>query len=327
MSKLPKQLQTQVDAAEKFYAENENKGTEASEPVNTSTVENPAVDGGEVVETSEAVKQEINAPAEDENSETYAQRWRTQQGIIASLNRKAEYAEQRVAQLEALISNMQAAPVAEAPAAVGKQHLTDADREEYGQDMVDFVNRAVAEGTESIRAENLALKQELAQLKGVVPAVQQLSHQNQVSREDRFWNALTVSVSDWEAVNANQKFHAWLLESDPLTGITRDVYLKDAQRDLDVNRVANIFNSWKQQNSVPSKQESTRNTAQNELELQLAPGSKTGTEIHAPVEEKRWTNQEIATFYDDVRKGVYKGREAEMKGIEQDIFRARSNAA
>lgn len=324
MSKLPKQLQNQVDVAERFYSDDENKGSEASELVNTLTVENTAVEGDAVAETSEANTQG-HLSAEDENSETYAQRWRTQQGIIASLNRKVEYADQRVAQLESLISNMQAAPV-EAPAAVVKQHLTDADREEYGQDMVDFVNRAVAEGTESMRAENLALKQELARIKGVVPAVQQLSHQNQVSREDRFWNALTGAVSDWEAVNANSKFHAWLLESDPLTGITRDVYLKDAQRDLDVSRVANIFNSWKQQ-SVPSKQENTRNAARNELELQIAPGSKTGNNAPASVEEKRWSNQDIAKFYDDVRKGKFKGNEAEMKSIEQDIFRARASTA
>ena len=282
MSKLPEQLQKQVDAAETFYKDAES--SEKPELVDTSANESTAQESERVVEPSGDTKA-IISPAEDENSETYAQRWRSQQGIIASLNQKLSFADQRVSQLESLISNMQSAPAE--PTSESKKHLTEKDSEEYGEDMVDFVKRAVAEGTQSLQSENAELKRQLAMLNGVVPTVQKLSQQHQVSREDTFWNALSNKVPDWESVNSDSRFHSWLLDVDPMTGITRDVYLKDAQRDLDVTRVSNIFSSWKQQFSVPSKQESSRNTAKSELEMQIAPGGRTDSNNQVAPEAKK----------------------------------------
>lgn len=325
MSKLPEQLQKQVNAAENFYTDADKSGEAESKPVNTLTNEITASDGGVAEDTSGAT-QEVRHPVEDENTETYAQRWRSQQGIVASLNQKLGYSEQRINQLETLISTMQQPAQAETKAE-SKQHLTDKDSEDYGEDMVDFVKRAVAEGTDTLRSENEALRRQLASLNGVVPTVQRLTQQHQVSREDAFWSSLSSAVSDWEQVNADANFRNWLVETDPMTGITRDVYLKDAQRELDVSRVANIFNSWKQQFTAVTKAGSTRATARNELEMQVAPGSRTGGDVPTQSETKKWSNVDIAKYYDDVRKGVFKGRPAEARAIEEDIFRARSQTA
>lgn len=328
MSGLPEQLRKQVSMAETFYTKEAEK---PGDPKEASTAETsgdaPTTDPILTVEPSEVV-QNTALSGTDENTETYAQRWRSQQGIVASLNQKLGYAEQRANQLEALISNMQQAIVEPAP--VAKKHLTDKDREEYGADMVDFISRAVSEGTDSLREENQALRQELSQIKGVVPAVQRLNQQQQVSREDSFWGALSANVTDWQDVNADQRFRSWLLEADPMTGITRDVYLKDAQRDLDVNRVANIFNNWKQQFSVPSntKADDNRTATRNELEMQLSPGSRTGNSTSTTLAQpKKWSNADIGKFYDDVRKGVFKGREAEMRQTELGIYPNRGNTA
>lgn len=329
MSKIPEQLQKQVDAAENFYkTDDANKSVSENETVNMSTSENSPASESQVV-GKDAQNEVVNtAVVEDENNETYAQRWRSQQGIVASANQKLGYAEQRIQQLESLISNMQNTlpPTKDVE---DKKYLTDKDREEYGADMVDFVNRAVAEGTTSLKQENQMLLQELNRLRGVVPAVQQVVRQQQVSKEDAFWSSLSREVTDWEAVNSKQQFKDWLLQADPMTGITRDVYLKDAQKDLDVFRVANIFNVWKQQFSVPStsKTEVARKSVQNELEMQVAPGSKTSTSASDTTEAKKWSNQEIGKFYDDARKGVFKGRDTEFKAIQADIFQARKVTA
>lgn len=323
MSNLPTQLQKQVSAAENYYLVANKTGSDATIPVDGLEGEVTAEAGGGVVAITSEAKQD-NTPAEDENSGTYAQRWRSQQGIIASANQKLEYAEQRIGQLETLITSMQIAPVTQH--VEDRKHLTDKDSEEYGEDMVDFVKRAVAEGTESLRGENEALRRQLTNLNGVVPTVQKLTQQHQNTREEAFWGSLDRAVTDWDSINNDQRFRNWLLESDPMTGITRDVYLKDAQRDLDVTRVSSIFNSWKQQSPVESKT-STRNVARNELEMQVTPGSRTGNDAPQSVEEKRWSNTDIAKYYDDLRKGKFKGHEADARAMEEDIFRARSKPA
>lgn len=319
-STLPKQLQDQVDAAETFYKEAEKPKTDAGEAkpdeaTAATEVTAPAVEQTSVVEPISAV--------EDENSETYMQRWKSLQGIHHSTAQKARVLEDRVMQLEGLIASMQSAPAAQ-PAPVEKKHLTEKDSEDYGTDMVDFVRRAVAEGTAAIQDENRALRQELHRLSGVVPAVQQVAQQQRMTQEERFWGDLSQAVPDWQRVNDTQAFKDWLLDADPMTGITRQTYLDDAQQQGDVARVANIFTSWKTQFGKPveHKKQGANQSIQNELERQIAPGRTQASSAPNTNEAKQWTAGDIAKFYDDIRKGAYKGRDGEMQALERDIFLA-----
>jgi hypothetical protein len=104
----------------------------------------------------------------------------------------------------------------------------------------------------------------------------------------------------------------------------RDVYLKDAQRDLDANRVISIFNSWKQLNPVTNNRntDNQRRTAK-ELEMQVAPGTKNSTvSTQQRSDAKQWRRADIAKFYDDVRRGAYKGKDDQRAQVEGDIFQA-----
>jgi hypothetical protein len=130
-----------------------------------------------------------------------------------------------------------------------------------------------------------------------------------------------MKVPDWKEINADPKFLDWLMEVDQLTGLSRQTYLEDAQRNLDVNRVVSFFSTW-QGNNGQSVAQPTRNAVASQLDKQVAPGR--GRSGGAPTVEqhKMYAPKDIQKFFDDVRKGVYRGKEAERDRIERDIFAA-----
>ncbi len=101
MSTLPKQLQDQVDAAETFYKAADKTDTTQDQVDAPDVAEEktaPAEEQPSVVEPISTV--------EDENSETYMQRWKSLQGIHHSTAQKARVLEDRVMQLEGLIASL-----------------------------------------------------------------------------------------------------------------------------------------------------------------------------------------------------------------------------
>lgn len=317
---LPEQLQKQVDEAnailEQVYPSEDKSSEGASE-------------SGEPTETqaeSNATSPQSEAPTqrEDENSETYAQRWRSLQGVYNATAQKARELEARTQNLEALIQTMQApaAPRQE----IATKFLTDADSTEYGNDMIDFAKRAAKEEIAPVLSAVLELRDQISRLSGVAPVVNNLVANQRVSAEEKFFGAIAKAVPDWERINFDTKFQEWLLTPDPMTGITRQTYLEDAQKSFDAARAVNIFNIWKQVTGVPpvaqQQDRAQPNRAANELERQIAPGRSNVASAPPPSQERTWSTTDITQFYADVRRGAYKGREAERAELERDIFLA-----
>jgi hypothetical protein len=228
---------------------------------------------------------------------------------------------------------MQAAPAAPAQQApqgqVAEKYITDRDREDFGQEMIDFADRVAAERIAPLMAHISKMEQVINQLQGVVPAVQNIQATQQRSAEQQFFDGLTRLVPGWESINAQQPFQAWLLDLDPMTGISRQTYLEDAQRRGDVQRVASIFNIWQQisgnsQVAQPTARPNSPSSAANsELARQVSPGrSLNSTPAPTSSQDRIWTGADITKFYSDVRKGVYKGNDAERSRLEADIFAA-----
>jgi hypothetical protein len=157
----------------------------------------------------------------------------------------------------------------------------------------------------------------------VVPQVQAVAQRQQISAEQQFWSDLASMVPNFRDINGNGEFQSWLLEADPLTGITRQTYLDDAQRALDARRVSNFFHTWLKATGQVTVAQSTARTANSELEKQVTPGRSRGTGTPAAASKaKTYTPADIQTFFNDVRAGKYKGREPERARIERDIFAA-----
>lgn len=330
-SNLPEQLRKQVEATNAMIeqlnkpAESTDAAAEAADQAEQTEVTASDVNTEVSQQNAAAPESDKNVTqSEDENSPTYAQRWRSLQGTFNVTKTQLSEAAQRIANLEHLVATMQSAPAPAASAQADKPLLTATDTTEYGADMVDFVRRAAREETAPLAQALLSLQRQIDNLQGMAPVVKQVVAQQNQTAEEKFFTRLTERVSDWQVVNDNPSFHAWLMTPDDMTGITRQTFLVDAQRAMDVDRVVNIFNHWKRENGVKQVQapaQTAKTTSQ--LERQIAPGrASAGSAAPTQQKSKTYSRADIAKFYEDKRRGLYKDRRAEADSLEADIFLA-----
>jgi len=326
--KLPEQIQKQVEAAGKIIAAHEASQQQEPEP----PAEPTSVTQGQPAEPSPDISKQSPAPQaipsemDDENSTTYKQRWKSLDGQLRAAYAREQELRNRLVQMEQLIASMAAMQQQPAqPARATQRRISDAEREAYGSDLVGMVERAaqdvVDEENAALRKQVAQLSEQMRQLNGVVPVIAQ----NQtLSAKERFFQQLSQMVPDWEQVNADQRFLNWLLEADPMTGITRQTYLADAQDNYDARRAATILHSWKGTltGGTETQHRANPNAAQSELEKQVAPGRSLSAPAPTDNQKKTWSPEEVRRFYADVRNGVYKGRDAERAELERDIFAA-----
>jgi hypothetical protein len=213
-------------------------------------------------------------------------------------------------------------PTAAPEPTVAEKLITDKDVEEYG-DSIEVMRRVSREEAAAQQRKIAELESLVRQMQtNVLPRVEQVAQKQAYSAEQLFWTELSTLVPDWRDVNGNTEFHNWLLEVDPLSGTTRQSHLEAAQQAMDARRVANFFSTWKGFNGQAIAQ-STRNASASQLEKQVAPGrSRAGSAPTDQSNAKTYSPADITKFFDDVRKGVYRGKEAERDRIERDIFAA-----
>ena len=327
---LPAQIREQVEAANKlreqaYGGEDANK-PESEDNTATETVESQdevvAAAAAAPAEEVRTFEKPATPAAEDENSPTFAQRWRSLQGVHNALL-------QRVGGLEQLISTMQTAPAPRqrTPEPTAEKLVTSKDADDFGTDMVDFARRVTREEMTPVMQALSQMQRQLEQLGNLAPAVRQVATNQAATAEEKFFAQLESAVPDWASVNDSAKFHEWLLTPDDMTGISRQTILADARDRLDLRRVVSVFNTWKRETGVAPtaavQQQSSQPSNISRLEKQIAPG-RTSAATSAPQQkaERQWSPAEIAKFYTDRRTGKFKGREAEASAMERDIFLA-----
>lgn len=328
---LPAQVRKQSEAVQELYRQMANEGEPAQEQQpEAEPDETPPPAENQSHENS----QQPNERAAGDQDETLMQRYRTLQGMfnaeVPRLQNANKALQSRIDQLENLlssISSQQEQPKAQPGPQAPPPLITQKDVEEYG-DSIDVMRRAAREEVSSLQSEIAQLKTFISQMQtNVVPRVEQVARQQAVSAEQQFWSELQSRVPTWQEINNNQQFQNWLLEADPLTGITRQTYLDDAQQSLDARRVAAFFLPWVEQagsqevrpQPQPQPQPPNRKA---ELEMQVAPGRPRTVASASNNQAKTYTQADIKAFYNDVRAGKFKGRDAERAKIESDIFAA-----
>lgn len=335
---LPEQIRKQTEAVQELYKQlntDDNTGAENSSPadgtgasVESDTNQNPADENSVSNDAAPSPASEHKPGGDNVPEETIVQKYRTLQGMynaeVPRLHQQNREMSQRVQQMEQLLASLSAQQHSAAPSQqVVDKLVTDKDVEEYGESL--DVMRKVS------REELIPVAQRLAQIESmlrqmqinVVPQVQAVAQRQQMSAEQQFWADLAANVPNFREINGNEAFQSWLLEADPLTGITRQTYLDDAQRNLDVRRVINFFRTWLEITGQATVAQSTDRAAGSELEKQVAPGRSRGSGSPAASNKaKVYTPQDIQKFFNDVRSGKYKGREQERDRIERDIFAA-----
>lgn len=174
--------------------------------------------------------------------------------------------------------------------------------EEYGPGLVDLARR--------IAREELAAKDaEINVLKSRIDGLTQTTVQKV---ETDFFTLLKSSVPDWESINADPLFLAWLDETDELTGATRQALLSQAEKARDAARVANFFNAYKRTST------SRAANASASLESQVAPNTNKAPDT--PPSKKIWTRREISEFYARARRGEV--TDEQVVAIEAELQKA-----
>lgn len=324
---IPKQVQKQSEAVQELYKElNEeevNENQEAPQQEEQALEEVPTADSVEEVAVESSGE---HSEGSQEKSTNWQQKYKTLQGMynaeVPQLKQLVQEQGAKINQFEQLMAtiNQQKQQQQQAPQPI----LSEKEVEEYGES-IDIMRKVTKEETGNLLGEVSALKAQIAQMaQNTVPQVQQLANQVGDTQEQLFWSKLATVVPNWQELNEDENFQNWLLEVDPLTGMARQAYLEDAQRRYDVDRVAAFFTTWSDLNGNGSAQQ-VKSTNQNELKQQVAPKKSRSAGAAAPTGSKpSYTTADIAAFYDDIRKGKFKGREDERAKIERDIFAAQA---
>lgn len=161
-------------------------------------------------------------------------------------------------------------------------------REDYGDEFVKPFE-ALVEQNASLVSQIEALQNQLQGLQGT----------QEKTAQDVFFDRLDAAVPNWEQVNADQGFHAWLREFDPIAGLTRQESLNEAEKQLNANRVIAIFSAYAKGKQQSQQNKETRR--QDAIEQQLAPATNKaepqteGKPIYALSDVKRWYEKAALT--------------------------------
>jgi len=333
---IPEQIRKQTEAVQQLYAQlNPDDNTGETDPADgtVSAVESaaptpPADETAGANPTALTPVDEHGTGVETVQEDTIMQKYKTLQGMynaeVPRLHQQNREMTQRIQQMEQLLASLSAQQAdASAPPAAVERIVTDQDVAEYGESL-DVMRKVSREELGPVAQRIAKLEGLLQQMQmNVVPQVQAVAQRQQISAEQQFWADLSTAVPNFRQVNDNPAFQTWLLQADPLTGITRQTYLDDAQRSLDALRVSNFFRTWLESTGQAAVAQPTGRGPSSELEKQVAPGRSRGAGAPAnPNQGKMYTPADIQKFFNDVRSGKYKGREQDRARIERDIFAA-----
>jgi hypothetical protein len=306
---LPKAVQQQLEEADRIVADinGEKTGEDSSEtnPVDQQVDQNVLTDPPpNDPPPDNTISQEAKQPEVPE--EKWAHKYHTLKGMYdAEVPRLHSQMREMQTQIQQLIADKAAVEATKVEQnQVVESLITEQDKEAFGPDLIDLIERATESKVSTLRSREADLMAEIKELKGQLGNV---TERQVISDKDRFLVGLGQQVPDWETLNVDQGFLGWLQQVDPVYGVPRQAALSNAYESLDVTRVANIFKAYKQtlpQTPAPSR-------AKQELQRQVAPTRTRSTTTPADgVNERIFTNQDIEQFYTDWRRGFYDEQEA-----------------
>lgn len=195
---------------------------------------------------------------------------------------------------------------------------TDKDREEYGPELIDLIERVAKGYANGAQAELTQLKTQVGNVGNAVANTER----------ERMLATLDQRLAGWREQNQNPEFLEWLGLPDVYSGARRMDLLRQAFDRGDVARVLAFFNGYnaeKQAASAPPSMPAPQPPAPAvRLEELAAPGrARVAAASQPPTGDKPIiTAAQISQFYDDCRRGRFNGRDADRIALESQIFEA-----
>lgn len=319
---LPRAIQKSIDEAEAVYKQAvvadpdpaKVIDPEAQPALEQPDPQTPPVAGAE---TPPAVQPEPVTPPDTSDEAKWEQRYKTLQGMhnqnMSDIKRRLKEATDANQALQAQMQELAAQRIKE-PVVIDPKFA-----DEFGEDLVAMVESITKAYLDRTQLENES------RIKQLDDRVRNATSAAAKTAEDLFFEQLTLKVPDWKEINVQPEFLEWLAEDDPIYGITRQAALNTAGEQRDVARVSRIFKEFA--GGVAGRPEPKPNEAKTQLEKQVAPPAGRAAPLptaRPDANTRIISSAEVTKFYDDVRRGVYRGREADMQKLEQEINRALS---
>lgn len=229
---------------------------------------------------------------------------------VPRLHRENKDLRQIIEHLQQQVAQLQAAPPAPAPKAEGKTQpaplVTPEDIDTYGEELIDLQRRIAREGYAEFQAAIDALRQEKTELQARLDAL----------AGNSFETKLRTVVPDFDAINADPRWIAWLDEVDPMLRAPRRIAAQTAFDQQDADAVKHYVELFKR-----STGDATQTQRQAELRKQVQP-ARTGASSASGQQPKFYTAAEADAVWSTIQRLQARGQDDQARELEREISQA-----
>jgi hypothetical protein len=312
---LPKQVQAQlaeVEEIEKQLAQDEKPKKEG-----LAIVEDTKVEVTEEQPTEEPVVEEVKpADTSDGVSDAFKQKYSTLKGKYdAEVPRLHQQVRELTDQLGSIQKGMEDVKKAESDKPKEKvSYVTDADREEYGDDLIDFQRRVAKEVSQEYDGRFEQQEKVIAELREQVS-----STDNQVG-EMGFAQKLNVLVPGFDQLDNDERWVSWLNEYDPMSRGPRRDQAQGAFDRGDADSVAHYVKLFRESVDPVDQAKSNR---QSEIEKQVTPNRSASTSAtKSMVGSKIYSAKQMDKAWNKTRNLNTSGKYDEAAKLEAELTAA-----
>lgn len=322
--KLPKQVQDAADRSERAIQEAMKSRTQ-DPPAGDPPQDPPQPPSPSDPPTPNDPPTQQDPPKDGQDRTDWKAKYLTLQGMynadVPRLNRELKDAQERLAALQAELSKARTpSPDQPPPTPEPATKLPAAVREALGDQVADEIEAFVANRADSAAA---GVRKDIEpvreQATAAVKATEDVAADRARAARQAFMADLTRLVPDWQSIDTDERWHAYLAERDRFARRPRQELIAEAFRDGDVAAVAEFFNAYKEQAGIkPADQPPAPQPVDDKLARQQVPTPGGGTQ---PNREKHlWTTAEVGEVYK--RRALGKISEDDFKVLEAEITAA-----
>ena len=312
---LPKQVQAQLKELEKIeqqLAQGTNPAPADPAPQDDPKPAEPPADPEPAPAEPKPVETKPT-PTEPVADEKWEQKYKTLKGMYdAEVPRLHAELRDLKATVESLRKATETKPAEPAKPAEPTKLVTDADVEAFGQDLIEVQRKVAREVAAEFRAELDTLKAENADLR------KQIGETGSKVTEASFETRLHRLVPDFEAINTDPAWIAWLEEVDPMLRGPRKMAAQSAFNSGDAEGVAHYVNLFKAA-TAPAAVEPASPKAE-ELERQIQPSRNNASATpNASPKGRIYSAADVSRMFKQVADLGTRGQFDEARKLEAEI--------
>ena len=321
---LPKQVQKQLKDVEELekalQAQSDPKTEESQEDSQVEKVEQDT-------ETTENPKTEVksNEPVELKPADTpptdveddFKQKYNTLRGKYdAEVPRLHQQVKQLNDELSAFRQEMTAKKEEPTKPKEKVSLVTDADREEFGEDLLNVQRKVAQEVSQEY-------EERFEQQEKIIKALQdKIAGTDKQVGETQFSQRLINLIPDFAQIDNDERWVAWLNEHDPMLRAPRRVQAQAAFDKGDAEAIADYVKLWKA-TLAEAPDEPEKPVRQTELEKQVAP-NRSANSVKTPTSPngKIYSSKDMDNAWVKVRNLNTRGKYEDAAKLEAELTTA-----